>query len=296
MFDFASAHRNEGDALGVNSKGLVTFGRKTRKDAFYFYKANWSAEPVTYITSRRYTDRAYAVTDVKVYSNADSIRLTVNGKPVGTMTARDASQNTFVFKDVRLARGQDTVVAVGDHHGKSVTDSVQWTLNTDGVAIAAGWIRTGYVSSRGVRFGSDCFFLGGIGEKVPPEVTEGEVGPENLTANPVGVHGTKDPLLYRHFRRGAFAYDVPLENGSYEVTLGFLEPDAKVKPGNRVFDVSANGNKVLERFDVLAAANGARRTAVTRVFTAEVTDGHLKLDFTPVNGQALVSAITIRRP
>jgi beta-galactosidase len=32
MFDFGSAHRNEGDVLGVNTKGLVTFNRQTRND------------------------------------------------------------------------------------------------------------------------------------------------------------------------------------------------------------------------------------------------------------------------
>jgi hypothetical protein len=48
MFDFGSGHRNEGDVLGVNTKGLVGFDHRTRKDAFFFYKANWSSERVTY--------------------------------------------------------------------------------------------------------------------------------------------------------------------------------------------------------------------------------------------------------
>ena len=54
MFDFASARRTEGDRDGVNDKGLVTGDRKTRKDAFYFYKANWNPEPMVYITSREH--------------------------------------------------------------------------------------------------------------------------------------------------------------------------------------------------------------------------------------------------
>src|SRR5581483_12257626 len=78
LCDFGSGVRNEGDVQGVNTKGLVTFDHKVRKDAFFFYKANWSKEPVTYITSRRYTDRVYPVTDVKVYSNADSVTLALN--------------------------------------------------------------------------------------------------------------------------------------------------------------------------------------------------------------------------
>jgi hypothetical protein len=57
---------------GACTKGLVSFDRLTRKDPFYFYKANWSSTPVTYITGRLYTERAYRQTDVKVYSNARS--------------------------------------------------------------------------------------------------------------------------------------------------------------------------------------------------------------------------------
>ena len=41
MFDFASDNRHEGDHPGINDKGLVTGDRKTRKDAFFWYRANW---------------------------------------------------------------------------------------------------------------------------------------------------------------------------------------------------------------------------------------------------------------
>lgn len=41
MFDFATGLREEGDVQDVNTKGLVSFDLKTRKDPFYFYKANW---------------------------------------------------------------------------------------------------------------------------------------------------------------------------------------------------------------------------------------------------------------
>ena len=69
----------------MNTKGLVAFDHQTRKDAFYFYKANWSREPVTYVTGRRYTNRAYRVVDVKVYSNAASATLSLNGNPVAVI-------------------------------------------------------------------------------------------------------------------------------------------------------------------------------------------------------------------
>ena len=82
LFDFAVDIRNEGEMPGRNNKGLVTYDRKTKKDAFYLYKAYWAHEPVTYITSRRFQKREKQKITVKVYSNADTVSLTVNGKPL----------------------------------------------------------------------------------------------------------------------------------------------------------------------------------------------------------------------
>ena len=83
MFDFASDGRVEGDQAGRNDKGLVTYDRKTRKDAFYFYKASWSQEPTVHITGRRYDNRFGAARTIKVYSNAKIVDLVVNGVDLG---------------------------------------------------------------------------------------------------------------------------------------------------------------------------------------------------------------------
>ena len=42
----------EGDRSGINDKGLVTHDRKIKKDAYYFYRANWNPEPMIYIAGR----------------------------------------------------------------------------------------------------------------------------------------------------------------------------------------------------------------------------------------------------
>lgn len=65
MFDFGAAHRTEGDRPGINDKGLVTHDRKVKKDAFYFYKANWNPEPMVYIAGRRSVNRVKPVTEVQ---------------------------------------------------------------------------------------------------------------------------------------------------------------------------------------------------------------------------------------
>jgi beta-galactosidase len=286
MFDFGSDHRNEGDVLGVNTKGLVTFDRQTRKDGFFFYKANWSSEPTTYIAGRRYTERAYGVVDVKVYSNAESVTLSVNAKPFASLTADQCRQRTCVFDDVPLALGLNTLSASGDHADQTLTDSVEWSLESQEFNIAAGRLASGFVSSADTRFGSDAFFVGGdAGYIERDEPVRG--GP------PEDVDGTDDPTLYKYFREGVFAYHIPLADGRYDVTLGFLEPDDDVAISERVFDVSANGAVQLESFDVRAEA-GAAREVVTRSFTLDVTGGRLVLEFDPTEGEAIVSTLKIR--
>lgn len=84
MFDFAADGRDEGGKHGVNQKGLVTFDRKTKKDAFYIYKAYLSKTPFVHLCGVRYVDRAEDVTTVKVYSNQPQVTLLVDGKEMGT--------------------------------------------------------------------------------------------------------------------------------------------------------------------------------------------------------------------
>jgi beta-galactosidase len=88
-FDLASAGRREGDRPRFNDKGLVTYDRKTRKDAFFWYKANWSDEPVLYLTSRRFTRRFDPDVEVKAYTNRGAAALLLNGQPVGTVEPQD---------------------------------------------------------------------------------------------------------------------------------------------------------------------------------------------------------------
>ena len=80
MFDFAADGRMEGGKPGQNQKGLVTFDRKIKKDAFYIYKAYLSREPFVHLCGSRYVDRTEAETEIKVYSNQKRIVLYVDGQ------------------------------------------------------------------------------------------------------------------------------------------------------------------------------------------------------------------------
>ncbi len=108
MFDFGSSMRREGDTENQNDKGLVTHDRKTRKDAFYFYKANWNKQAATlHLCSKNYTEREEDTTDVMVFSTAPSVKLYLNGKLVGT--AKTDAYATALWEGVKLAKGSNTV-------------------------------------------------------------------------------------------------------------------------------------------------------------------------------------------
>lgn len=111
MFDFASGIRTIGDMKGLNCKGLVTYDRKTRKDAFYYYKAWWSQESFVHLCGRRYARRCGETTTVKVYANVPEVTLSVNGQAIGTQ----AGDKVFVFENLPLQWGENTVtVTAGD--------------------------------------------------------------------------------------------------------------------------------------------------------------------------------------
>ena len=107
MFDFGADARNEGGENGQNHKGLITFDRKYKKDAFYAYKAWLSDEPFVHICGKRYAERAEDVTKVTVYSNQKKVELFADGTSVGILEAPD---HFFYFEVPN--EGETTLVAV----------------------------------------------------------------------------------------------------------------------------------------------------------------------------------------
>ena len=126
MFDFGAAHRTEGDRPGINDKGLVTHDRKVKKDAYYFYRANWNPEPMVYVAGRRNDHRTKGVTEVEVFSNADEVTLTVNGQQVGK--TRPDGVKVCVFKNIKLKKGRNVIKAKAKAGRKTLTDSCEWNL------------------------------------------------------------------------------------------------------------------------------------------------------------------------
>lgn len=117
-FDFPSMGRDEGDHKGRNDKGLITFDRAVKKDAYFWYQANWTAKPMAYITSRRYIVRSDKKVEVKVYSNQPTVTLKLNGRSIGAHNVVDH----IATWSVTLRDGQNLIEAAAG----PASDHVAW--------------------------------------------------------------------------------------------------------------------------------------------------------------------------
>ncbi|MBO5944343.1 MAG: glycoside hydrolase family 2 protein [Clostridia bacterium] len=127
MFDFGADARQEGGENGQNHKGLMTFDRKYKKDAFYAYKAWLSDDPFVHICGKRYVDRVEDLTKITVYSNLPEVELIANGKSLG----RQASDNHFFYFDVPNTASVTHLQAVAGEYGdQSLIRKVE-TFNED---------------------------------------------------------------------------------------------------------------------------------------------------------------------
>ena len=143
------------------------------------------------------------------------------------------------------------------------------------VRIEAGSPAADYTDHLGRLWVRDTYFTGG-GQVSAPSVS-----------------GTLDPHLYRIARSSPytdFHYTIPVDNGSYTVTLKFAET-TYTAPGQRVFHVRINGQMVLANFDIMAEV--PTRTALDKTFNVTATAGTIQIDFLRGNRFGIVSAIEI---
>lgn len=281
-FDFATTVRTEGDAQDINTKGLVAYDHTTRKDAWYFYKANWNPEPMVHITSKRYANRAYPVADVKVYSNTARTELLLNGRSLGVKS--DCPQKACVWTAVALDDGANALVARGTHAGGQVEDRAEWTLaprtrqhfviDTGALAVSRGAERI---------LGSDNWFEGGSTGTLDKPADFGR------PSVPTEIAGTNERNALATYRKGTFSYRVPVSDGRYKVTLWFATA-ADQKPGT--FEVRSGKKALLRKFQPAIPASGAVAEAKAITLKAK---GTLALDFAPGTAEPRVSMIEIER-
>lgn len=286
MFDFPSDLRNEGDSVDLNTKGLVTFDRKTRKDAFYYFQSAWNDTPVLHLTGKRYADRSYPVMDVKAYTNLGKARLTMNGHDMGEVACPNF---TCEWKAVRLRPGANQAEASSPASTGQMRDTATWNGPDpfhNGVRIDAGNLAASVIDNR--RYGSDSFVSGG--KPIPRD--SGSIGGRREAA-PLEIR-SRDPGLFDFWREGdSFTYAIPVPDGRWTVNIRTFEPSLEAPPTKRM-TVTANGKVAIAPFNVATAAGGSLRE-LDRSFPVTVSGGMLRIGFAGSGGNAVVAAIEVSR-
>ena len=113
----------------------------------------------------------------------------------------------------------------------------------------------------------------------------------SLSTSGQAVTRTASPQLYQAQRTGVSAYAIPAPDAcTYSVVLYLAELGGK-GPGQRVYDVDAEGSPVAPNVDVSAQAG--KNAAWHVLFTVPVTDGTLNLTFAAIHGTPAVSAVAV---
>ena len=145
--------------------------------------------------------------------------------------------------------------------------NVAWAVNIGG---------PGYSSVDGTRYAAEQSTSGG---------TIGEIG---------AVQGSQDPVLYQSYREGDVEIAHAIANGIFDITFHFAEP-AAIPRDERIFDVFAEGEKVIGDIDVMSWRDGKVRSALTvTVPNVVVSDGELNTRFDASGREPILSALVVR--
>jgi hypothetical protein len=120
-----------------------------------------------------------------------------------------------------------------------------------------------------------------------------------LASDKVLIGGTSEPGLYAGERYGNFNYALPVDKGSYKLTLYFSEKYWGVEGskrggiGSRVFDIFCNGTALTRNLDIVEAAGSGRALVKTYHGLRANAQGKLIVSFAPDVNYASVDALEV---
>ncbi len=189
-----------------------------------------------------------------------------------------------VFKDISPGPGQILTLAFQGWTGVALVNAIELIpasahrLNPIRLVAQEGF----YTDSAGAVWKPDRYYNGG-----------------QFATHAVEIHGTHDPDLFSRERYGRFDYAIPVDKGTYRLSLYFAEeyfgPGGTLggQAGTRVFDVSCNGVALLREFDLLKEAGLGQ--AVVKTFHGLTPNGQgtLLISFSPIHDYASLYALEV---
>ena len=291
-FDFSQPNVG-GVSNNMNQKGLVTWDRKP-KDSYFMYKANWNPQPMVYIASRDWLDRAGVageLSTIEVYSNLPEVTLMINGKPYGSKKP-DGIQKS-VWK-VNLHPGENIIYATGKSGSNTLTDQVNINYITYPTNLAGVTEPFKHLS---INAGSNTQYIDAakniwIEDRPYTKGSFGYIGGTPATINIKSVKkNTEDLPLFYSYQEDIKGYKFDVGDGTYQVELCFIEND-KSSRGERIFDVSINGDKVIDNME-LYTEHGVS-VALRKKYMITVSKGEgIDIKFNAEKGKAVLSGVSV---
>ena len=144
-----------------------------------------------------------------------------------------------------------------------------------------------YVDNNNVKWQPD--------QMLEPGKDWGAIGGKTTTREKVlPIQEEVSPEVYRSERYGVEAYEFKLPNDTYTVRLHFAEThESNFEVGMRVFDVTVGREESLKGFDPLKESGGFARPVVMELTGRVVTNGKLRIEFTPRVESVAINGIEI---
>lgn len=109
------------------------------------------------------------------------------------------------------------------------------------------------------------------------------------------IKGTHSQPLYTTYQIGNLGFDQEVENGLYDITLHFMEPN-NTPVGQRRFDVLVEDNTEISSLDIRGLRDGKIRSALSRTIpNIKVSDGALNINLRGINGLPVISGFEVHR-
>mgnify|MGYP001945975844 FL=1 len=291
------------------------------KDAYLYYQASLSTQPMLQIGNREWKWRAgmaeagqtQCLQTVPVYTNASRVELIVNGKSIGV---KDVADCTAEF-NVPFVNGRNCIEAVATANGRTMHDVIYPEFSVVGKRLTQ---QNFPVKGLNVMLGSNRYYEdreGGVCWIPEQEYTAGSWGyvggkpyyKGSHLGSDINIEGTEHDPIFQTQRVGIESFKADIPDGQYSVSLYWSELDGK-KPAEalvynlgssssaqgqahqRIFSVSINGVEMLSDDAMSRELVPAR--PVVKKFIVNVSGGKgLSIDFKPTEGNAILNAVRI---
>ncbi|REG89879.1 beta-galactosidase [Winogradskyella sediminis] len=305
--DFGSEFRGE-TIPHVNQKGLVQYNREP-KEVYYWYQsvlkekephihiANYE-DTITLLNSNQY--------DVTLFSNQKKAKLYVNDIYLQNVTFKDG----MAIVTVPFVNGINTLKAETEMHSDvlQIKANVIKTLKENPnqkLAINIGTHINYSDDVNGVTFLQDRVYTKGLYGYVPSS------GKCEKKLVPFNISNSNQEAIFQTMLVDCETYKVDIPNGSYKITLYFVEPDLKNKANivfnlsnsdetsntnisHRVFDISLNDKTVVSQFNMAKAYSA--KYGITQTFEVDINNNvGLTIGLNAIKGDTVISGILIEK-